>query len=128
MKRGYYRGLFLISALYDLILGIIFTFFYKPVFSLLGVPLPEFTGYISLIGVFLIVLGVGYYYIYRGDLVKNRDLIKVGTLYKFAYAGVAFYYFFLGNVPHLVFVWGFGVFDLIFAVLFIECLNSTKKK
>jgi len=128
MKEEYYKWLFLIAAIYDIVLGIIFTFFYKPVFSLLGVPLPEFAGYISLIGVFLFVLGVGYYYIYRGGLIKNRDLIKVGTLYKFAYAGVAFFYLLLGTLPHLIFVWVFGVLDLIFAVLFIECLNYTKKR
>ena len=126
-KKGYYKGLFLTSAVYDLILGIIFTFFYKPIFSLLGVPLPEFGGYLSLIGVFLIVLGVGYYYISRGDLVKNRDLIKVGTLYKFAYALVAFYYLFTGTIPHVIFAWAFGVIDIVFAVLFIECLNYTKR-
>ena len=127
-KRGYYKGLFLTSAVYDIVLGIIFTFFYKPIFSLLGIPLPEFAGYISLIGVFLFVLGVGYYYISKGDLVKNRDLIKVGTLYKFAYSGVAFYYLIAGTLPHLIFAWVFGVLDLILAVLFIECLNYTKKK
>lgn len=127
-KGGYYKGLFLTSAIYDLVLGIIFTFFYKPVFTLLGVPLPEFAGYLSLIGVFLIVLGIGYYYIAMGDLKKNRDLIKVGTLYKFAYAIVAFFYLILGTIPHMIFAWVFGIIDLIFAVLFIECLNYTKNR
>ena len=127
-RKRYYRWLFLIAAIYDIGLGIIFTFFYKPVFSLLGIPLPEFSGYISLIGVFLCVLGIGYYYLYKGDLVKNRDLIKVGILYKFAYSGVAFYYLIIGTIPHLIFVWVFGVLDLIFGFLFIECLQYTKKK
>jgi hypothetical protein len=127
-KGGYYKGLFLVSAIYDLILGLIFTFFYKPVFNLLGIPLPAFGGYLSLIGVFLIVLGVGYYYLSRGDLVKNRDLLKVGILYKFAYALVAFFYLAAGTIPHVIFAWVFGVIDLIFAILFIECLSYTKRK
>ncbi|MCX6746574.1 MAG: hypothetical protein NTU63_00365 [Candidatus Pacearchaeota archaeon] len=128
MKERYYKKLFLISAIYDILLGIVFTFFYKPVFSLLGIPLPDFAGYISLIGVFLIVLGVGYYYISRGDLAKNRDLIKIGILYKFAYSSVAFFYLIFDTVPHLIFVWVFGVADLIFAILFIECLKHIKKR
>jgi len=127
MKERYYKKLFLISALYDSILGIIFTFFYKPVFSLLGVPLPSFSGYVSLIGVFLFVLGVGYYYIYKGDLAKNRDLIKVGILYKLAYCSVAFFYLIVGTIPHPIFL-AFGVADLIFAILFIECLKHIKKR
>jgi len=128
MKEGYYKWLFLIAAIYDIFLGIIFMFFYKPIFSLLGIPLPNFTAYISLLSVFLIVLGIGYYYISKGDLRKNRDLIKVGTLYKFAYSGVALFYLIIGALPHLAFALVFGVADLIFGLLFIECLYSTKKR
>lgn len=127
MREAYYKALFLIAAIYDIILGIGFTFFYKYLFPLLGVPVPEFGGYISLIGIFILVLGIGYYYIYKGDLIKNRDLIKIGFLYKIAYSGTAFFYLISGTLPHLIFFWIFGIIDLIFAVLFVECLIYTKK-
>ena len=94
-KLKYYKGLFLLAAVYDLVLGIVFTFFPKLAFEFIGIPekLPEFGGYLSLIGVFLFVIGVAYYLIYRGDLRKNRDLIFVGILYKLSYFLVTFYYF-----------------------------------
>ena len=92
VRERYYRSIFLISSVYDIVLGIIFMFFYEFTFEFLGIPekLPSFGGYISLIGAFLLVIGVGYYFIYRGDLQRNYDLIKIGALYKFASFLIAF--------------------------------------
>ena len=38
------------------------------------------------------MIGIAYALIARGDLLRNADLILVGTLYKLAYAATAFYY------------------------------------
>ncbi len=95
--------------------------------SFLKIDLPN-PSYIILLGTFIFVLGIAYYYIYKGDLRKNRDLIKVGTLYKFAYAAVAIYVFLIGIIPHMLFLITFGIIDLIFGALFIECLKSTQPK
>ncbi len=128
-RQNYYKGLFLVSAIYDLILGILFTFFYKSAFDLLGISdkLPEFGGYISLIGAFLFVTGIAYWLIYRGDLHQNRDLIMIGALYKLAYSATGFIYFALGDVPHILFVAAFGVIDLIMFILMLECLLYLRK-
>lgn len=123
-RKMYYKTLFFIAAIYDFFLGIVFIFFYKFAFKLLGITgaLPEFGGYLSLIGAFLLVIGVAYYLIHLGDLLKNRDLILVGALYKLAYCLVAFVYFAIGEIPHLIFLYLFGVLDLIMFVLMLECL------
>jgi hypothetical protein len=123
LRAKYYKGLFLIASIYDIFLGIVFTFFYKFAFELLGISktLPEFGGYLSLIGAFLFVIGVAYYLIYRRDLIKNRDLIMVGTLYKLAYCAIAFFYFAIGEIPHMLFLSVFGVVDFIMFVLMGEC-------
>lgn len=123
-RKLYYKTLFLIAAIYDFFLGIVFVFFHKFAFQSLGISeaLPEFGGYLSLIGAFLFVIGVAYYLIYRGDLIKNRDLILVGALYKFAYFLVAFVYFAIGKIPHIIFLYLFGVIDLIMFILMLECL------
>ncbi len=128
-RVSFYKGLFLIAAIYDISLGIIFTFFHGFVFELFQIPekKPEFGGYVSLIGAFLFVIGVAYYLIYRGDLRKNRDLIMVGTLYKLSYSSLAFYFLAIGNYPHIIFIALFGVCDLIFFVLMMECLIYTIK-
>lgn len=129
-KIKYYKGLFLTAAVYDLILGVVFTFFTTLAFDMLGIAekLPEFVGYLTLIGAFLFIIGVAYYLIYRGDLKKNRDLILIGVLYKFGYCTITLYYFLLGDLPHILFLALFGVIDFIMFILMLECYIALGKK
>ena len=123
-KEPYYKLLFLIAAIYDLVLGLAFLFFYKLIYQTLNIPLPQYPAYISLSAAFVFVLGIAYYMVYQ-NLYANRDLVKIGTIYKVAYALVVFYYFFFETLPHNSFLI-FGFIDLIFLGLFIEFLASTK--
>src|ERR1035441_7684895 len=129
-KEKYYRSLFLIAAVYDVLLGITFTFFPARAFDTLGIreKLPAFGGYLTLLGAFVLVIGVAYFLIARGDLRRNADLILVGTLYKLAYAGTAFYYWSQGSLPHVAFAALFGVADAVFFILMAECYWSLEKK
>jgi hypothetical protein len=131
-KEKYYRGLFTVAAFYDLVLGLAFTFFPVRVFAALGISdkLPTFGGYLTLLGAFVLVIGIAYALIARGDLLRNADLILIGTLYKLAYAATAFYYWWAGGLPHVAFAALFGVADAVFFVLMAECyfaLNSETK-
>ncbi len=122
-RERFYRGLFWVAAAYDLVLGFIFLFFSRPAADLLGFEdeLPAFDGYVSLLAAFVFVIGIAYAFVAMGDLVRNRDLIAVGAIYKLAYATVAAYYLAVGEYPHLIFVVGFGGADLVFMVLMAEC-------
>jgi len=122
-REHWYRILFWVAAIYDLALGVIFLFFYRPVFEWLGIEdaVPEYTSFLSLIAAFLFVIGIAYVFIARGDLVRNRDLIAVGALYKLAYFSVAVWYLIGGVYPHIVFFAVFGVADLVFFVAMTEC-------
>jgi len=122
-RERWYRILFWIAAAYDLTLGIVFLFFYRPVFEFLEIEdtIPEHTSFLSLIAAFLFVIGVAYVFIARGDLLRNRDLIAVGALYKLAYFSVALWYFIDGVYPHVVFFTLFGVADFLFLVAMAEC-------
>jgi len=124
-KKSYYKKLFLIAALYDFVLGITFLFFYKPLFNALKIPIPPDSSYLSLSAAFVLVLGIAYYFIYK-NIEANRDLAKIGTIYKLAYILIGFYYFLLSSVPHMIFMF-FAVIDVVFLVLFIEFLAHTKK-
>lgn len=122
-RERYYRGLYLAAAAYDIALGIVFTFFYRAAFDVLNIAEPPpGGGYLPLIGSFLFVIGVGYALILRGDLWRNRDLVAVGALYKLAYSTVAFVFWALGDLPHILFAAAFGVVDAVFLVLMVECL------
>jgi formate/nitrite transporter FocA (FNT family) len=122
-RQNWYRVLFWTAAIYDLVLGLVFLVFYRPVFAWLGVEneLPRQTSYISLIAAFLFVIGVAYVLLAVGDLYRNRDLITIGILYKVAYFSVALWYLLSGLYPHLVFFVVFGVADALFAVAMTEC-------
>ena len=122
-KEKYYRGLFTVAAFYDLVLGLAFTFFPARVFAALNISdqLPAFGGYLTLLGAFVLVIGLAYALIARGNLLRNADLILVGTLYKLAYAATAFYYWWAGGLPHIAFGALFGVADTVFFVLMLEC-------
>ena len=125
-RARYYKMLFLVAAVCDIALGLVFIFFYRYPFRWLGVPLPYSTGYVTLSGAFPLVIGVAYYLISRGDLRKNRDLIIVGTLYKLVYSTVAFYHLAAGDLPHLLFA-VFGGVDVVFFTLFAECLYAIRR-
>ncbi len=129
-KEKYYRTLFRIAAVYDLLLGLIFTFFPKQAFRVLGISwaVPTFVCYLTLLGAFVLVVGVAYYLISRGDLRKNLDLILVGSLYKLAYSATAIFYWVQGDLPHPVFAYVFGVADAIFLLLMAECFVSLKRE
>ncbi|HKI68493.1 MAG TPA: hypothetical protein VKA67_02820 [Verrucomicrobiae bacterium] len=129
-KAKYYRNLFRIAAIYDVALGITFTFFPEPTFDALGIraKLPVFDGYLTLLGAFVLVIGIGYFLIARGDLQRNRDLIFIGVLYKLAYSATAFYYWLAGELPHVIFGALFGVADAVFFVLMAECYWSLKQE
>ena len=129
-KEKYYRSLFAIAAVYDILLGITFTLFPARAFDALGIreKLPAFGGYITLLGAFLLVIGIAYLLIASGDLQRNRDLILIGTLYKLAYSATAFYYWSQGSLPHIAFGALFGVADAVFFVLMAECYWSLKKE
>jgi formate/nitrite transporter FocA (FNT family) len=126
-RERYYRGLFWVAAVYDLSLGVAFTFFGRQVFDMLGIgdQYPS-GGYVPLIGAFLFVIGVAYVLIARGDLYRNVDLITVGILYKFAYAAIAMVFWALGEAPHISFAL-FGVADAVFFVLMAECLAFLRR-
>ena len=122
-RERWYRILYWVAAIYDLTLVIVFLFFYRPVFEWLGIEdtLPEHISFLSLIAAFLFVIGIAYVFIARGDLVRNRDLVAVGALYKLAYFLVALWYLIGGTYPHIVFFVVFGLADLAFFVTMTEC-------
>jgi hypothetical protein len=129
LRNRYYKGIFLAATIYDISLGIIFTFFFKQAFAVLGIAnnLPRYGAYIALIGAFLFVIGVAYLLIFLGDLRKNLDLIIVGALYKFAYFAVAIFYFAIGEYPHIIFLALFGIVDLVFFIMMTECAIHLRK-
>ena len=125
MKNAtFFKSLFLVAAIYDLFLGLIFLFMYSAIFSFFNIPLPNYTMYLQLSAAFVIAMGVGYYFIYQ-NMTRNTDLVKLGVVYKTVYCSFAIY-FFLKGLAHIIFFW-FAIIDLAFLLLFIWYLVEIRK-
>jgi hypothetical protein len=127
MKNKYYRGLYLISALYDFIIGFSFLFFPKKVFELTGMNFPNNPSYLMFCSFVVMFFGILLFMIYL-NLEGSRRMVIFAILVKFSYVyTVLHFYFLVGkeyvDAPFLL----FAVFDLIFALLFIESLRFIKK-
>jgi len=127
MKNNYYKALYFISALYDFILGVSFLFFYKPIFKMLGMNLPENPAYLTFCAAMIALFGILLFMIYL-NLSGSRRLIIYAVLVKFAYVGTIIYYFLLVGSSYVDMPFRiFAVFDFVFAVLFIESLRYIKE-
>jgi hypothetical protein len=123
-RDGFFKGLFLIAAIYDIILGLLFFLFYKTAYSFFGITLPTFPMYLQMSAAFVFAMGIGYYLVYK-NLYRNVDLVKLGIVYKLVYATLAIYFYFV-NLANVVFFW-FGIIDLIFMGFFFWFLSYAKK-
>lgn len=123
-KEAFFRWLFLIAAVYDFVLGLIFFFGYQSIYSFFHITLPDYPMYLQMAVAFVIAMGVGYYFVYR-NMYRNIDLVKLGVVYKGVYSGLTGYFYFAG-LAHILYFW-FAVIDFIFLVLFVLFLIHAKK-
>jgi hypothetical protein len=123
-KDSFFKGLFLVAAVYDFILGILFFFFYKPIYSMFNITLPVYPMYLQMSAAFVMAMGIGYYFVYR-NMYRNIDLVKLGVVYKLVYSGLTSYFYF-SNLANIAFFY-FAIIDAIFLALFVWFLVYTKK-
>ena len=121
-RADIYPPVFLVAAVYNIGLGVAFTFLYKPILDVLDLAEPYNASYITLAAVLIAVQGVAYLFVWR-NLAGNTDLIRVGIIYKAGYAAVALYYLAIGDLLHWVFFL-FAVLDIVFLLLFVGALKA----
>jgi hypothetical protein len=125
-KKKYYRYLFLIAALYNILNSVIFigiSIFGVDLFPLFGVAVPPSMIWLQLSLFLILIFGIGYIFVFR-DLGKNRGIVVIGGLAKLTFFIVILIYFVLGDVNILIVLLG-GI-DLIMVILFIEFLINNK--
>ncbi len=123
-KDKFFRFMFLVAAIYDLVLGVLFFFFYKEIYSYFNITLPVYPVYLKMAIAFVMAMGVGYYFVYK-NMYRNIDLVKLGVVYKAVYSVLTGYFYFI-DVAHVTFFW-FAIFDASFLVLFVWFLIYAKK-
>ncbi|NMC44417.1 MAG: hypothetical protein GYA46_10910 [candidate division Zixibacteria bacterium] len=116
--------LFIVAALYDGILGVVFILAGSSVFAWYNVTPPNHFGYVQFPGALLIVFALMFLAVARKPE-ANRNLIPYGIMLKISYCGVVFYHWFRTGIPNM---WKpFAIFDLVFLVLFIWAYSALSK-
>ena len=117
------RVLFVISGLYDGVLGLAFLLAGPAILDHFGVPQPNHAGYLQFSALLLVVFAWMFFAIAFNPY-ANRNLILYGILLKFSYSGVVFYYWLTSGLPGL---WKpFALIDLLFAALFAWSIAATR--
>lgn len=126
-KKTYYKYLFLVSALWNWIIGIIFILIplvWPAGFDFFGVAVPPSFIFIHAFFGFVVIFGIGYLIIYL-NINKNRAIVIIGAVEKgFVFVNFLIY-FILGDFNFIGFIP--AIIDLIFGCLFVEFLINIKK-
>ncbi len=124
MSRSRIRGLFVIAAVYEGLLGVLFLLAPGWVFTQFNITPPNHFGYVQFPAALLIVFSLMFLRIAR-DPKQNVSLILYGILLKFSYCSLTFYYWFGEGIP---WIWKpFAVIDLVMLVLFVWAASSVRK-
>lgn len=119
-----FKNLFLIAAIYDIVLGGVFCLFYRPLYNLFFLqPVPEPHIYFQVCAAFIAVTGLGFLYIYK-NLYRNIDLVKIGIAMKVVYCLAAIWYATHASIPIVLAV--FGVCDAVFIIFFVAFLRFAR--
>lgn len=116
MTTIFRKWLFYAAAAYDAVLGVVFVFFWRQLFSLFEVTPPNHGGYVLFPSLLLLVFSAMFVRIAR-DPDGNRELITYGIGLKAAYSGTVFWYQLTAGVPAMWIPWAW--IDVLFLILFV---------
>ncbi len=116
------KGLFIIAALYDGILGLLFLFSPGFAFELFEVVPPNHVGYVQFPAILLLIFAAMFFRV-AADPLGNRFIMLYGVALKAGYSGLVFYYMLTTGIPAMWVPWAWA--DLVFLVLFLLSWNYT---
>ena len=107
---------FVLAALYDGLLGLMFLIVPGYTFDLCGVTPPNHMGYVQFPAALLLIFGLMFANIARSPI-RNRGLIPYGILLKVAYSAVSGWHWITTDIPGM---WKpFTIIDLVMLALFV---------
>lgn len=125
MSARFYRWFFYAIALEDLILGVVFFIWWKPLLDFFGMVQPSAIVYAHLPAGYVFAQGVGYWLVAR-DLVGNRSIVKLGLGMKLVYIFIAAYCIYLRQFPW--FFISLAVIDVFIVYFLIRYLRQPVHK
>lgn len=117
MNETFYRRMFLVSALWNIVGGAILVWFMPWIFALSNAPLPDPPVWYYCWVALFVTFGIGVLSVYR-DMYRNKAFVPIGIIGKVSFS-IIYVYFFLkrpGQVPAFVLIGVVG--DLIFSALY----------
>jgi hypothetical protein len=126
MGENFYRRMFLVGALWNVVGGLLIAVATSWVFSMAGLHPPDPPVFYDAWLALAITFGIGYYMVYK-DMYGNKGIVVLGIIGKLAFAAVFIYCMiaFKGQVP-LFFLIPIGG-DLVFVVLYWMFLNFARR-
>jgi hypothetical protein len=121
MSEKMIKPVYVISGLYDGVLGLAFLLAPGAIFAMYAVEPPNHMAYVQFPALLLIIFGVMFFRIAM-DPVKNRELILYGCALKVSYCSLVFFYMATTGVPAMWVPWAYA--DLVFLVLFVMTWRS----
>jgi len=121
MSEKMIKPFYVISGLYDGVLGLAFLLAPGAIFAMYAVEPPNHMAYVQFPALLLIIFGVMFFRIAM-DPVKNRELILYGCALKVSYCSMVFFYMATTGVPAMWVPWAYA--DLVFLVLFVMTWRS----
>jgi len=121
MKREWLRPFFVVAALYDIVLGALFLVAPGAIYARFGVTPANHPAYVQFAAAVVLIFGIGFWFVAQAPE-RNRDLIKLGVLFKVAYASVVLGWWFQGQMPGMFvpFAW----IDVAFIAAFLASLTA----
>jgi hypothetical protein len=116
MSENLIKPFFIVSGLYDAVLGLAFLIAPGAIFAMYAVEPPNHMAYVQFPALLLILFGIMFFRIAMNP-VKNRDLILYGCGLKVSYCSMVFYYMATTGVPAMWIPWAYA--DLVFLALFV---------
>ena len=121
MTENFYKRMFLIGALWNILGGAFIVYFSGWIFSLSDLTIPQPPAYYySWIALF-VTFGIGYLMVYR-DMYKNKNIVILGIIGKLSFSVIFIYNMinYRGQIPLFFIIPVIG--DLVFVVLFSKFL------
>lgn len=116
------KGLFLVAAIYDGVLGLVFLFKPGLAFELFEVVPPNHFGYVQFSAILLLIFAAMFLRVAREPM-ANRFIMLYGIGLKAGYSGLVFYYMLTTGVPAMWVPWAWA--DLVFLLLFLWSWHYT---
>lgn len=125
MNNSIIKVLFIIAALYDGLLGLLFLFSPGFAFEMFEVVPPNHFGYVQFPAILLLIFAAMFLRVAM-DPVSNRFIMLCGVALKAGYSGLVFYYMATTGVPAMWVPWAWA--DLVFGVLFLWAWRFTGRQ